>query len=98
MAASGMQPFGSMVPQSSPASPMVANAGIPGEVASYATSDDKKDGLLSRLGKALQKYPDAPVAKTNMPGPSATNGDALLKYLQQPRALAEMLMKKRLQG
>lgn len=97
MAASGMQPFGSMAPspQSPPASPMVANAGIPADVAAYATSDEKQSPL-QRLGKALQKYPDAPQARSDMPGPAATNGSALLQYLQNPRQLAEMFLKQRL--
>ncbi|MGN6772617.1 MAG: hypothetical protein ACTHJQ_22625 [Rhizobiaceae bacterium] len=91
LAASGMQPS---APTQPPASPMVANAGIPSDVAAYATSDQKQTPL-QKLGAALQKYPDAPRAP-NVAGPSATNGSALLQYMQNPRQLAEMFLKQRL--
>jgi hypothetical protein len=94
-AASQIQPFGSMAP--TPASPMVANAGIPADVAAYATSDDNQKSPLQRLGGALQKYPNAPQAPTGFSG-GATNGSALLQYLQNPHQLADMLLRKRLQG
>lgn len=90
--------LGSMAPSQPPASPMVANAGIPADVASYATADDNQKSPLQKLGHALMKFPDGPQAKTSMPGPSATNGDALLKFMQNPRALTDYFLKKRLQG
>lgn len=81
---------------SPPASPMVASAGIPASVASYATSDDNAKSPLQRLGDALMRFPSGPQAQTRMPGPSATNGDALLKYMANPHALTDFLLKKRL--
>lgn len=95
-AASGMQPFGSMAPspQSPPASPMVANAGISQEVADHYNNLDKKTPL-QKLADALMKTPNAPQASGGG-GPAATNGSALLQYLQNPRQLAEMFLKQRL--
>lgn len=78
--------------------PMAANAGIPADVASYATADDSKKSPLQRLSAALMKFPDGPQAQSSMPGPSAINGDALLKFMQNPRALTDYFLKKRLQG
>ena len=90
-----------MAPSPSPAGTAIANwfNGTQKDAdAINAVQNGDKPSPLQRLAAALQKFPDAPQARSDMPGPAATNGDALLKYLQQPRALAEMLMRKRLQG
>lgn len=100
-AASEIQPFGSMAPTPFPGGTAIANwfNGTQKDAdAINAVQNGDKPSPLQRLAAALQKFPDAPQARSDMPGPAATNGDALLKYLQQPRALAEMLMRKRLQG
>lgn len=93
-AASEIQPFGSMAPS---ASPVVANAGIPSDVAAYATSDGNQKSPLQKFGEALMKTPNAPQAPTGFGG-GASNGSALLQYMQNPRALTDYLLKKRLQG
>lgn len=90
LAASGMQ-----APTAPPSTPVPDNAGIPTDVAAYATSSDNQKSPLQRLGEALAKYPNAPQAQTGGGG-GAPNGSALLQYLQRPRALAEMLLRQRL--
>ncbi len=98
-AASEIQPFGSMAPSPSPVGTAIANwfNGTQKDAdAINAVQNGDKPSPLQRLAAALQKFPDAPQARSDMPGPAATNGDALLKYMQNPRQLAEFFLKQRL--
>lgn len=98
-AASEIQPFGTMAPTPFPGGTAIANwfNGTQKDAdAINAVENGDKPSPLQRLASALKDFPNAPQAQSSMPGPAATNGDALLKYLQQPQALAQMLLRKRL--
>lgn len=98
-AASEIQPFGSMAPSPSPAGTAIANwfNGTQKDAdAINAVQNGDKPSPLQRLASALKDFPNAPQARSDMPGPAATNGDALLKYMQNPRQLAEFFLKQRL--
>lgn len=88
--------FGSMSPGSSQM--MAQNNSIDPNVANYAFSDDPKGGRLSKLGAGL----DAAMSEVKppriapMPSPSGDVANGLTKLLQNPQALAQLLMKQRL--
>lgn len=52
---------------------------------------------LQRLATALAKTPNGPQAQSSA-SLGATNGTALLQYLQNPRQLADLFLQKRLHG
>lgn len=85
--------FGSMAPQ-----PAQSYQGIPTDVAGYASSSDNEKSPLAKFFDKLKEFPDGPQAKSQLPMPSATNGDALLKYMSNPNALTDFFLKQRLQG
>jgi hypothetical protein len=87
--------FGSMSP-----GPIAQNNSIDPAVASYAFGDDKP-GWGDRLRDAGKHF-DAAMSEVNppriaaMPSPSGDVANGLAKIMQNPSALAQMLMKRRL--
>lgn len=85
--------FGSMAPGM-----MAQDNSIDPNVAAYAFSDDKKKGGLEEAGKHFSDAMSAikPPRIAPMPSPSGDVANGLSKFLQNPQALAQLLMKQRL--
>lgn len=77
---------------------MAQNNSIDPNVANYAFSDDKKGGGLEEAGKHFSDAMSAikPPRIAPMPSPSGDVANGLTKFLQNPQALAQLLMKQRL--
>jgi len=71
--------------------------GIDPNVANYAFGDEPKNSTApwEALGDAF-KGPEAPRISGAFGGDARQSGDALLKLMQNPQALAQLLMKKRM--
>lgn len=92
--------FGSMSPGGGGSTPgmMAPNNSIDPIVAAYAFDDQKKEGRLTKAGKgfddAMSEVKAPRIAP--MPSPSGDVANGLMKFLQNPQALAQLLMKQRL--
>lgn len=73
------------------------NNSIDPNVANYAFSEDPKGGRLSKLGAGLDAAMSElkPPRIAPMPSPSGDVANGLTKLLQNPQALAQLMMKQR---
>lgn len=89
-----------ILPPAQPSGGILADNGLPREVAEYAVSGDQQSPL-QRLGAALQELgrnqPSAPRPPAFPGGPTEAQAKGLLSILGSP-TMADLLMKRRTQG
>jgi hypothetical protein len=67
-------------------------------VGATARGQDQKSPLARFFNDLKDFGKDAPQAHSQLPMPSATNGDDLLKWMQNPNPFTDFMLKQRLQG